>query len=245
MRSSISPSGELEFAGKRVQGYRGRDRDQARIGIGGARNGRRRELLGEEMAMPLVLTERSTLQSKVAEQRFCRAADQNLDRLVLAGATVALPYVPSPGHDLLDGRVLELDGDEELGRAMEHWIRADEEAKIWIDPHEEGGVEPVRVLPESMQPPVLRPVLDLKAMLVSWPILGGLRIGQECVHHDARPFTRGRLVGNPKRGRLGRGPVNDLAAGCLEPFENEGQQWGSISGEDAICAEVHAQCRFR
>jgi hypothetical protein len=196
------------------------------------------------MAMPLILAERVALQSEVAQQRVGRATDQDLDRLVLAGSTVALPDEPSSGHDLLDGGVLELDGDEELGWAMEHGICADEEAEIWIDPHEEGGVEPVRVLPELMQAPILGPVLDLKAVLVSRPIPGGLRIGQECVHHDARPFTRRRLVGDSKGGCLRRGPVDDLAARGFERVENEGQQWRSISGEDAIGTEIHARHRF-
>ena len=60
------PLREVEFAGKRVQGRWGRDRDQVGIGIGGDRNGRRSEFLGEEMAMPLVLAERVAL--KVAQQ---------------------------------------------------------------------------------------------------------------------------------------------------------------------------------
>jgi hypothetical protein len=144
---------EFELAGKRVQGRRGRDRDQVGIGIGGDRYGRRSKLLGQEMAMPLVLAARVALQSEVAQQRFGRAADQDLDRLVLAGSAVALPNVPSLGPDRLDGCVLELDGDEKLGRVVEHRIRR-RRSRDWI-PHEEGGVKPVRILPKRMQAPVL------------------------------------------------------------------------------------------
>ena len=89
------------------------------------------------MAMPLVLAERSALKREVVQQRVSRAAEQDLDRAVLVDSVVALPDMPSPRNDLLDGCVVELDGDGEPGRTVEHRIRADEEAEIWIDSHQE------------------------------------------------------------------------------------------------------------
>jgi hypothetical protein len=42
---------------------------------------------------------------------------------------------------------------------VEHRIRADEEAEIWIDPHEESGVKPVRILQRGCRRPSFFPYL--------------------------------------------------------------------------------------
>src|SRR6185295_11964200 len=99
------------------------------------------------MTMPLVLAKRSALKREVVQQRVSRAADQDLDRAIRVDSAVALPDMPPPRNDLLYGRVAEFDGDGEPGRTVEHRIRTDEEAEIWIDSHQEGGENPVRVLP--------------------------------------------------------------------------------------------------
>ena len=88
--------------------------------------------------MPLVLAKRSALKREVVQQRVCRAADQDLDRAILVDSAVALPDMPSPRDDFLDGCVVELDGDGEPGRTVEHRVCADKEAEIWIDSHQEG-----------------------------------------------------------------------------------------------------------
>jgi hypothetical protein len=72
---------------------------------------------------------------------------------------------------------------------VEHRIRAYEEAEIWIDSHQERGVDPLRVLPQFMKAPVSGPVRGLKAMLCTRLIPGGLRASQERVRDDACPFA--------------------------------------------------------
>jgi hypothetical protein len=75
---------------------------------------RRSELVGEKMTVPLVLAKRSALEREVVQQRVSRAAHQDLDRAVPVDSAVALPDMPSPRDDLLDGGVVELDGDGNL-----------------------------------------------------------------------------------------------------------------------------------
>ena len=84
--------------------------------------------------MSLVFAKRSALKREVVQQRVSRAADQDLDRAVLVDSAVALPDMPSPRDDLLDGGVVEFDGDGEPGRTVEHRIRADEEAEMGLIP---------------------------------------------------------------------------------------------------------------
>jgi hypothetical protein len=61
------------------------------------------------MAMPLVLAERRAFKREVLQQRVSRAADQDLDGSALVDSAVALPDMPPPRDDLLDGCIVEFD----------------------------------------------------------------------------------------------------------------------------------------
>jgi len=107
-----------------------------------------------------------------------RAADQDLGWLVLRGSPVAFPHMPPTRQNLFDGGGLELNGDEELGGAVEHRISTNEQTEIWIYSQQNSGVEPVWVLPKLVEAPVFGSVFELKTMLVQRPVPRDLRLAK-------------------------------------------------------------------
>jgi hypothetical protein len=111
--------------------------------------------------------------------------------------------MPPTRQNLFDGGGLELNGDKELGGAVEHRISTNEQTEIWIYSQQNSGVEPVWVLPKLVEAPVFGSVFELKTMLVQRPVPRDLRVGEERVRDDACPFPGRGLIGDPKRSRLG------------------------------------------
>ena len=54
--------------------------------------------------------------------------------------------MPSLVQDRIDLELLELQGNEELGRTVEDRVGCNEEALLWIDSEEERYVQSVRIL---------------------------------------------------------------------------------------------------
>src|SRR5688572_9130974 len=98
--------------------------------------------------MALVLTQRFTLEPNQLEEGIGRSTDQHFGRLLKLRSTGPLPGKPAALQDLGGVVLLELQADEELGRAVKHWVCSDEEALLRIDANHEGRVEAVRILPE-------------------------------------------------------------------------------------------------
>ena len=189
------------------------------------------ELLGKQLAMPLVQPLRHLLEANVVEEVLLRPSDEDLDRVeAQLAAPLPLPGVPALLEDGLDMRLFELDADEEPRGIVDLGIGPDEQPEIGVYPDEERRVHPEPVLPDAVPLPVIRPVLDLEAVLVSRPILRQPRIREKGVADDAQPLARRRLERDPERRLAGAGALHDLAALADEGLVHEGEQRLLVAG---------------
>jgi hypothetical protein len=206
-----------------------------------------RQAVGGQPAVPLVSPLQlrgKPLEADIVQEGVGCATD-HLHRVIdRALPRASLPRMPSLPENLLDLLLLELEGDEKLGRAVQNRIEADEEAALGVDAHQQRRVEPERVLPKVVefgQPggENLGGIFDLKPVLVAGTIAGRLRGGEERLGDDAEALAIMCLGRNPE-GRLGgRCGAKNPAAAATQRIEDEAQQRLSGRSAHSLALEVH------
>src|SRR3569623_573646 len=227
----------LELARESVHSSRGRDDRQSlqlRLRLEAP------HMLCEKLAMALVEAMRRTLEPNVLEEGGGGSTNENLDGIEIVLNLLPFPGMPACCLDRVDVGLLELQADEESSRVVHLRVGSNEETELRVDADEERCVEAVRVLPDLVQLAVFRPVLDLKRVLVDWPVLRWRERRQEGVSQDPNALAKRRLECDPERSFVRRCVAKDRATLSAQCGEHELEQRSSIARIDAIPLVVHA-----